>query len=54
MICQRKLRHSSSLTDARRLSNEPGIAMEIEALVTLLYMLVVSHEDDQEFMDELG
>ncbi len=39
---------------ARRLSNEPGIAVEIEALVTLLYMLVVSHEDDQEFMDELG
>ncbi|KAF9940111.1 Factor arrest protein 11 [Mortierella alpina] len=37
-----------------KLSNEPGIAVEIEALVTLLYMLVVSHEDDQDFMDELA
>ncbi|KAF9954397.1 Factor arrest protein 11, partial [Modicella reniformis] len=37
-----------------KLSNEPGIAVEIEALVTLLYMLVVSHEDDFEFMSELA
>lgn len=37
-----------------RLPNEPNIAVEIEALVTLLYMLVVSHEDDFEFMGELG
>jgi hypothetical protein len=37
-----------------RLPTEPNIAVEIEALVTLLYMLVVSHEDDFEFMGELG
>lgn len=37
-----------------KLANEPNIAVEIEALVTLLYMLVVSHEDDQEFIDELA
>ena len=43
--------HNTSIV---RLANEPNIAVEIEALVTLLYMLVVSHEDDQEFIDELG
>ncbi|KAF9346808.1 Factor arrest protein 11 [Mortierella sp. NVP85] len=37
-----------------RLPTEPNIAVEIEALVTLLYMLVVSHEDDFEFMGELA
>ncbi|KAF9111587.1 Factor arrest protein 11 [Mortierella sp. AM989] len=37
-----------------KLTNEPGIAVEIEALVTLLYMLVISHEDDFEFMSELA
>jgi len=37
-----------------RLLTDPGAATEIEALVTLLYMLVISHEDDQDFMDELG
>lgn len=38
----------------KRLPTDPGAATEIEALVTLLYMLVISHEDDQDFMDELG
>ncbi|KAG0311052.1 Factor arrest protein 11 [Dissophora globulifera] len=37
-----------------KLQNEPEIAFEIEALVTLLYMLVISHEDDFEFMSELA
>ncbi|KAG0256141.1 Factor arrest protein 11 [Mortierella polycephala] len=37
-----------------KLSEEPGIGVDIEALVTLLYMLVVSHEDDEVFMDELA
>ncbi|KAF9433523.1 Factor arrest protein 11 [Entomortierella beljakovae] len=37
-----------------KLANDPGIAPEIEALLTLLYMLVISHEDDVEFMDELA
>ncbi|KAF9582716.1 Factor arrest protein 11, partial [Lunasporangiospora selenospora] len=36
-----------------KLANEPGIAVEIEAMLTLLYMLVVSHEDDNDFRDEL-
>ncbi|KAG0055699.1 Factor arrest protein 11 [Gryganskiella cystojenkinii] len=37
-----------------KLPTEPGVAVEIEALVTLLYMLVISHEDDEEFMGELA
>ncbi|KAG0361878.1 Factor arrest protein 11 [Gamsiella multidivaricata] len=37
-----------------KLASEPEIATEIEALVTLLYMLVISHEDDFEFMGELA
>ncbi|KAF9198219.1 Factor arrest protein 11 [Haplosporangium sp. Z 27] len=37
-----------------KLTNEPGIAVEIEGLLTLLYMLVISHEDDFEFMTELA
>ncbi|GJJ69162.1 hypothetical protein EMPS_01508 [Entomortierella parvispora] len=37
-----------------KLPTDPGAATEIEALVTLLYMLVISHEDDQDFMDELA
>ncbi|KAG0199764.1 Factor arrest protein 11 [Mortierella sp. GBA30] len=37
-----------------KLSNEPGITVEIEALVTLLYMLVISHEEDEGFVDELA
>ncbi|KAF9909840.1 Factor arrest protein 11 [Lobosporangium transversale] len=37
-----------------KLANDPGIVVEIEALVTLLYMLVVSHEEDSEFMGELA
>jgi hypothetical protein len=37
-----------------RVTTEPSISVEIEALLTLLYMLVISHEDDEEFMDELG
>ncbi|KAF9286705.1 Factor arrest protein 11 [Linnemannia elongata] len=37
-----------------KLSEDPGATAEIEVLVTLLYMLVVSHEGDHEFMDELA
>ncbi|KAF8937041.1 hypothetical protein EDD21DRAFT_373934 [Dissophora ornata] len=37
-----------------KLTNEPAIAVEIEALATLLYMLVIAHEDDFEFMSELA
>lgn len=37
-----------------RLSEDPGATAEIEVLVTLLYMLIISHEGDHEFMDELG
>ncbi|KAI1317256.1 Factor arrest protein 11 [Mortierella claussenii] len=37
-----------------KMANEPGITVEIEALVTLLYMLVTSHEDDFDFMGELA
>ncbi|KAF9998801.1 Factor arrest protein 11 [Entomortierella chlamydospora] len=37
-----------------KLTNEPSIAVEIDALLTLLYMLVISHEDDFEFMSELA
>ncbi|KAF9428314.1 Factor arrest protein 11 [Podila epigama] len=34
--------------------SEPSVSVEIEALLTLLYMLVVSHEDDESFMDDLA
>ncbi|KAF9131956.1 Factor arrest protein 11 [Mortierella sp. GBA39] len=37
-----------------KLSEDPGATAEIEVLVTLLYMLIVSHEGDHEFMDELA
>ncbi|KAF9922310.1 Factor arrest protein 11 [Linnemannia zychae] len=37
-----------------KLSEDPIATTEIEVLVTLMYMLVVSHEGDHEFMDELA
>ncbi|KAF9120257.1 Factor arrest protein 11 [Mortierella sp. 14UC] len=37
-----------------KLSEDPGAIAEIEVLVTLMYMLIVSHEGDHEFMDELA
>ncbi|KAF9154489.1 Factor arrest protein 11 [Linnemannia schmuckeri] len=37
-----------------KLTEDPGATAEIEVLVTLLYMLIVSHEGDHEFMDDLA
>ncbi|KAI9237730.1 MAG: hypothetical protein BYD32DRAFT_461330 [Podila humilis] len=37
-----------------KVTTEPSASVEIEVLLTLLYMVVISHEDDEEFMDELA
>ncbi|KAF9099709.1 Factor arrest protein 11 [Mortierella sp. AD031] len=37
-----------------KMAEDPGVTVEIEVLVTLLYMLIVSHEGDHEFMDEMA